>query len=132
MFTSYEQNLLNNRLPMAATKKFLELQKSGFKPDFSKHADTILANRLRERKVKEENFKERVKTGLSKEADDYVPTKKEHMICDPMDLSPIIPLEIRKKLSREVRAASGTAEKPAIPELCRSVSESCSIEEQKE
>ena len=131
MFTKYEQNLMNNRLPMAATMKFLELQKSSFTPDFSGHSDTILSDRLKGRETKKENFKERVNAGLSKEAADYVPTK-DQMICDPMDLSPIIPLEIRQQLSREVRAASSTEQIPAIPEICRSVSALGIDEEHKE
>ena len=63
----------------------------------------VTADSWTRRKGCRKHHEERVALGLSKEADDYVP-KNEHIIADPINLSPIIPLHIRKQLSEEVRA----------------------------
>ena len=141
-FSQYEINLLNNRLPIAATEKFImHLEKENKVPSgtymnaisFANHSDTILACRLQNRINKKNIYEDRVKMGLSKRAEDYVPTGNEQLIADPMDLSPIIPEHIRKQLSEEVQSVQSDCESVmSIMPLVRSLRLSDSIEEHKE
>lgn len=143
-FSAYEIDLLNNRLPIAAIRKFIEtLEKENSvvagtyldKVSFANHADTILACRLNGRDNRKTLYETRVKNGLSKPAEDYVPTGNEQLIADPMNLSPIIPEHIRKQLSEEVKGVPVQSDcEPALSilPLVRNSRLSDNIEEHKE
>ncbi len=147
MFTTLERHYMCNRLPMAATQHYLKTrEKEDSVPpgtyldtiDFSKHADVVMADRIKRRDVLQEHQAERERLGLSKPADDYNSDGKEILIADPMDLSPIIPFEVRQALSAEVpqgvkRPCPFESEpEPSIPKLAHSLSLLCTETERKD